>query len=65
MRLDERERTIALESLAFAFGATALLNFGYGFLQAAGAPNISWFMVWPLMGVLWILGGQLAKRRYA
>ena len=39
--LDERERTIALEALAFAFGATALLTFGYGFLQAAGAPNIS------------------------
>ena len=63
-RLDEREKTIALETLAFAFGATALLTFGYGFLQAAGAPDVSWFAVWPVMAVLWIIGGQLAKRRY-
>lgn len=64
-RLDELERSIALESLAFAFGATALLTFGYGFLQAAGAPDVSWFAVWPVMAVLWIIGGLLAKRRYA
>ena len=63
-RIDELRRLIALESLAFAFGGTALITFGYGFLQAAGAPDISWFAVWPIMGLLWIIGGQVAARRY-
>ena len=34
--MDELQQRIALEALAFAFGGTALITFGYGFLDAAG-----------------------------
>ena len=63
-RVDELQQRIALESLAFAFGGTALITFGYGFLDEAGLPRPSWFWIWPIMAALWILGGQLAKRRW-
>lgn len=63
-RLDELQRRIQFEALAFAFGGTALLTFGYGFLENVGLPHISWFMVWPIMAVLWIIGLGIANRRY-
>ena len=61
---DELEQRIALESIAFAFGATALLTFTFGFLQLAGLPDINWLFVWAVMGSCWILGGRLARRRW-
>ena len=63
-RLDELQRRIQLEALAFAFGGTAILTFSYGFLQKVGFPNLSWLLVWPLMAVLWALGKLVASRRY-
>ena len=61
---DELQQRMALEALAFAFGGTALITFGYGFLDQAGLPRISWYWVWPIMGSLWIIGGWLARRRW-
>ena len=61
---DELEQRIALESIAFAFGATALLTFTFGFLQLAGLPDINWLFVWAVMGSCWIVGGRLARRRW-
>lgn len=63
-RLDELQRRIQFEALAFAFGGTALLTFGYGFLENVGFPHISWFGVWPIMAILWVIGLLLANRRY-
>ncbi len=63
-RSDELEQRIALESIAFAFGATALLTFTFGFLQLAGLPDINWLFVWAVMGSCWIVGGRLARRRW-
>lgn len=63
-RMDELQRRIQLEALAFAFGGTALLTFGYGFLQLVGFPQVSWFFVWPVMGTLWMAGKARADRRY-
>lgn len=63
-RVDELEQRIHLEALAFAFGGTAIVTFGYGFLENVDFPHLSWHLVWPLMGVLWVIGGQLAKRRH-
>ena len=63
-RSDELEQRIALESIAFAFGATALLTFTFGFLQLAGLPDINWLFVWAVMGSCWIAGGRLARRRW-
>jgi peptidoglycan/LPS O-acetylase OafA/YrhL len=56
-RLDEYARRLLLEALAFAFAGTALITFTYGFLENAGFPRLSWFFVWPVMGVLWIVAG--------
>ncbi len=62
---DELERKIAAESIMFAFGVTALLTFSYGFLQAyVGAPDLSYFFVWPVLGGTWFIGGMLARHRY-
>lgn len=64
-RIDELQRRIQFEALAFAFGGTALLTFGYGFLQSiAGYPQVNWFAVWPVMAVLWLAGKARADRRY-
>ena len=63
-RMDELQQRIALEALAFAFGGTALITFGYGFLDAAGLPRISWWWVWPVMASLWIIGEWLARKRW-
>ena len=62
--MDELEQRIGLEALAFAFGGTAIITFSYGFLDEVGLPRISWWWVWPVMAVLWILGGWLARRRW-
>jgi hypothetical protein len=63
-RLDELQRRVQLEALAFGFAATAVLTLGYGFLERAGLPRLSWILVWPLMAGLWLLGQLLATRRY-
>ena len=62
--MDELEQRIGLEALAFAFGGTAIITFSYGLLDEVGLPRISWWWVWPVMAVLWILGGWLARRRW-
>jgi ABC-type cobalamin transport system permease subunit len=62
--LDELQRRIQLEGLAFGFTATAVLTLSYGFLQNAGLPQVNWVWVWPIMGVCWSLGLAIARRRY-
>ena len=63
-RMDELQARIQLESMAFAFAATAMLTLTYGFLQNAGFPNVNWVWVWPLMGVMLSVGTFFAKRKY-
>jgi hypothetical protein len=62
--MDELERRIQLESLAFGFASTAIATFTYGFLQNVGLPDVSWVWVWPVMAVCWMLGQLAARRRY-
>ncbi len=62
--VDELRQRINLEALAIAFGATAAITFGYGFLEHVGLPHINWWWVWPVMGASWILGSKYAERRY-
>ena len=62
--MDELQRRIQLESLAFGFAAAAVATFTYGFLQNAGLPDVSWVWVWPVMAVCWIVGQLVARRRY-
>ncbi|MFW9080914.1 hypothetical protein ACOI9X_16810 [Pseudomonas sp. P2757] len=63
-RMDEMHLRIQFEALGFAFAASALLTFSYGFLENVGAPHIPWLWVWPVMGVMWMIGLQIARRRY-
>ena len=63
-RMDELQRRIQLEALGFSFAGTAILTFSYGFLEGLGYPRLSMFSVWPILAVLWIIGGLLAARRY-
>lgn len=61
---DELQRRIALEALAIGFAGGSVLTFGYGFMQLVGAPDISWFAVWPVYAACWLIGGVVANRRY-
>jgi len=61
---DELQRRIGLEGLAAAFALGSLLTFGYGLLQVAGAPPLSWMFVWPVYGACWLVTSAVARRRY-
>jgi len=62
--VDELEQRMHLEGLAFAFGASALATFAYGFLEGAGFPHLDWTFVLPVMALFWGIGNALARRRY-
>ena len=63
-REDELLQKRTLEALSFAFIGTVLVTLGYGSLQRAGAPDVDWNFVVPLMWVLWTVSDQIVKRRY-
>ena len=63
-RIDELHRQLQLEALGFAFASTAVVTFGYGFLETVGFPHISSFAVWPIMASFWIIGLWFANRRF-
>jgi hypothetical protein len=52
-RSDEFIRRTTLEHLAVAAAVTAGWTFTYGFLENAGYPRLSMFIVWPVMGTVW------------
>lgn len=45
-RIDEYQRMRLLENVALAAAITAGLTFTYGFLETAGYPKLSMFVVW-------------------
>lgn len=52
-RMDEYLRQQTLEAIGIAAAVTAGWTFTYGFLENAGFPRMSMFMVWPVMGGVW------------
>ncbi len=62
--MDELQRRIQLDAIAFSFLGTALATFAWGFAEDAGAPELRAFHVWPLMAVLWVAGVLALQRRY-
>jgi hypothetical protein len=48
-RLDEYVRRVMLESIALGAAITAGLTVTYGFLESAGFPRLSMFVVWSLL----------------
>lgn len=64
-RVDEFVRRTLLETVAIGAAVTAAVTFSYGFLETAGFPKLSMFVVWPVMGASWALtclGRYLLKR---
>ena len=62
--LDELERRIQLEAVAFSFLATCLITLTWAFQQNAGLPRFDVSLVAPMLIALWGIGLQIARRRY-
>ena len=62
--LDELQRRIQVEGLAFSFLTTCLIALSWGFLQIAGLPPFDVIWVAPLLVFLWGVGTSIARRRY-
>jgi hypothetical protein len=63
-RLDELQKRVQMQAFGFSLGTTALVTFGYGFLEGVGLPHLNWTYVLPLMAVLWALGAAIFRWRY-
>lgn len=62
--LDELQRRIQFEGLAFSFLVTCLVTLTYGFLENAGLPRLNWVWIVPILILSWKLGLVFASRRY-
>ena len=62
--LDELQRRIQLEAVAFSFLATCFITLTWAFQQNAGLPRFDVSWVAPLLILLWGFGLAVAKRRY-
>jgi hypothetical protein len=62
--LDEMQRRIQFEGLAFSFLATGLITLTYGFLENAGLPRLNWIWIVPILTLSWSIGLTIASRRY-
>lgn len=61
---DELQRQIQLESLAIAFGGSALAAQAYGLLEYAGLPHLNPIWLYALMITLWGVASTFTSRRY-
>jgi hypothetical protein len=62
--LDELQRRIQFEAVAFSFLATCLITLTWAFQQNAGLPRFDVSWVAPLLIMMWSLGLAIARRRY-
>lgn len=62
--LDELQKRIQTQAFGFSLGATALITFGYGFLEGVGMPHLNWTYVLPMMAVFWGIGAAYFTWRY-
>lgn len=62
--LDELQRRIQFEGLAFSFLATCVIALTWGLLQNAGLPHADVIWVAPGLVFLWGVGACIAKQRY-
>ncbi len=60
-RLDEVAKRTQMQALGFSMIATALVTFGYGFLEGGGLPHLNFTFVLPLMALLWGVGFAVLK----
>jgi O-antigen/teichoic acid export membrane protein len=52
-RMDEFERRLMLENVAIGTLVTVGWTFTYGFLESAGYPKLSMFVIWPSIAAVW------------
>lgn len=64
LSIDELQRQIQLESMAFAAGFTALVAVTYGFLESAGLPRPSAWLTYVVVMAAWGLSVPIVTRRY-
>ena len=62
--LDELQRRIQFEAIAFSFLGTCLISLNWGILQRAGLPHADVTCVTLLMFALYCVGIGIACRRY-
>ncbi|MGA7859291.1 MAG: hypothetical protein WCA11_15250 [Terracidiphilus sp.] len=62
--LDELQRRIQFEGLAFSFVVTCLIALTWGLMQNADLPHLDIIWVAPMLVFLWGVGACVAKRRY-
>lgn len=62
--MDELQRKVHLEGVAFAFTTTVLVTVTWGMMERAGLPHLPSIWVATLMIALWGVGNHLAARRY-
>jgi hypothetical protein len=62
--LDELQRRIQFEAIAFSFLGTCLISLNWGVLQRAGLPHADVTWVTVLMFGLYCIGNLIACRRY-
>ena len=62
--LDELQRRIQFEAMAFSFLGTCLISLNWGVLQRAGLPHADVVWVTLLMLALYTIGILIACRRY-
>ncbi|GAB6855259.1 hypothetical protein [Asaia astilbis] len=63
-RMDELQRRVQFDAIAFSFLGTALITFGWGFAEDAGLPHLRAFAVWPIMAALWVAGMIVSCWKY-
>jgi hypothetical protein len=63
-QIDELQRRIQFEGLAFSVGCTGLITFTLAFLENGGFPPINIIWVLPMLIAFWGIGTYLAARRY-
>jgi hypothetical protein len=62
--MDELQRRVHLEGVAFAFATTIVIALSWGLLERAGAPKLPAIWVATIMIGLWGIGNRIAARRY-
>jgi hypothetical protein len=62
--MDELQRRVHLEGVAFAFATTVVVMLSWGLLERAGAPKLPTVWVATFMIALWGIGNYVAARRY-
>lgn len=63
-RLDEVQKRTQMQAVGFAITATALMMFGYGFLETAGFPEMNATFALPILGGFWALGALFLALRH-